>query len=60
MNSPLIKRRDLVKGLSLLPLAPLLYQGTRSSAAPALPQATAPGPNVLIVVFDTVSAPHMS
>ncbi len=60
MNSPLIKRRDLVKGLSLLPLAPLLYQGTRSSAAPALPQATAPTPNVLIVLFDTVSAPHMS
>lgn len=63
MNPTRINRRTFVKGLSLATLAPLFYPGGRTSTpstyAP-LDQENKSAPNVLVVVFDTLSAPHMS
>jgi arylsulfatase A-like enzyme len=62
MNAPL-SRRNFVKGLSLLSLAPLVYrgaQGIAQASEQASTQRAETLPNVLIVVFDTLSAPHMS
>ncbi|MCB0111997.1 MAG: sulfatase [Caldilineaceae bacterium] len=63
MNSPRIHRRTFIKGLSLATLAPLLSteRTGKASPVPATPdQENQIGPNVLFVVFDTLSAPHMS
>jgi len=58
-----ISRRTVTQGLALLPMATLLPGALRSGATQAASVASenaAQSPNVLVVVFDTLSAPHMS
>ena len=51
-----IHRRDFLKGLALLPMLGLAWRHRLTNAG----QGSSPRPNVLFLVFDTVSAPHLS
>lgn len=53
-----VRRRDLLKGLALAPL--LRWTWPQSVGDPAQPPPASGQPNVLILLFDTFSAPHAS
>jgi arylsulfatase A-like enzyme len=55
-----INRRQLLKSLSLLPLIPLVRHLAREPMDRDRSAAAQGAPNVLIFVFDTLSAQHMS
>jgi arylsulfatase A-like enzyme len=53
-------RRRFLKALSLLSLLPLLESGKHAGATRMRSHGSQDGPNVLILLFDTLSARHMS
>lgn len=55
-----VSRRNFTKGMALLPLVPLVSRSLPGTNAIAPNQETTNPPNVLVVVFDTLSAHHMS
>lgn len=59
MNAP-IHRRAFLKLLSLLPLTPMLSSEDHLAAGTAPPRSDEGKPNVLIFVFDALSARHLS
>ena len=55
-----MNRRDFLKGISTLPLLPLLGAGIHSVVNEDRESAQADKPNILIIVFDALSARNMS
>lgn len=59
MNLP-ISRRSFLKSLSVLPFLPLLHSQLNFGEEPQPLSQSQERPNILILVFDTLSARHMS
>jgi arylsulfatase A-like enzyme len=60
--NPSVNRRDFIKGLSLLALAPFVSASAQEGAASEQQASSGveTSPNVLIILFDALSATHMS